>query len=65
MLGNRAADSQSLPTKSEKLAERTGSSTVEIGSMIRQIQDETKAAVESMDTAVLQGYTVALKSPKQ
>lgn len=45
-----------------KLAERTGSSTVEIGSMIRQIQDETKAAVESMDTAVLQVHRGVEKS---
>lgn len=37
-----------------KLAERTGVSTVEIGNMIRLIQDETKSAVGSMETAVQQ-----------
>ncbi|MBP6711745.1 MAG: methyl-accepting chemotaxis protein [Propionivibrio sp.] len=37
-----------------KLAERTGVSTVEIGNMIRLIQEETKSAVGSMETAVQQ-----------
>ncbi len=37
-----------------KLAERTGVSTVEIGNMIRFIQDETKSAVGSMERAVAQ-----------
>jgi methyl-accepting chemotaxis protein len=37
-----------------KLAERTGTSTVEIGTMIRLIQDETRIAVSSMETAVAQ-----------
>jgi methyl-accepting chemotaxis protein len=37
-----------------KLAERTGVSTVEIGTMIRLIQEETKSAVGSMETAVQQ-----------
>ena len=37
-----------------KLAERTGVSTVEIGTMIHAIQDETKKAVESMGTAMQQ-----------
>ena len=37
-----------------KLAERTGVSTVEIGNMIHLIQEETKSAVGSMETAVQQ-----------
>jgi len=37
-----------------KLAERTGASTVEIGNMIRFIQEETKSAVGSMERAVAQ-----------
>ena len=45
-----------------KLAERTGVSTVEIGSMIRLIQDETKSAVSSMESAVQQVHRGVEKS---
>ena len=45
-----------------KLAERTGVSTVEIGNMIHQIQDETKTAVGSMETAVQQVQSGVRKS---
>ena len=45
-----------------KLAERTGVSTVEIGTMIRLIQDETKAAVNSMEGAVQQVHRGVEKS---
>ncbi|MBK1681268.1 chemotaxis protein [Rhodocyclus tenuis] len=37
-----------------KLAERTATSTIEIGSMIQLIQEATQAAVSSMETAVQQ-----------
>ncbi len=45
-----------------KLAERTGVSTVEIGNMIHQIQDETKSAVGSMEMAVTQVHRGVEKS---
>jgi len=45
-----------------KLAERTGLSTVEIGNMIRLIQEETKAAVDNMDTTVQQVHRGVEKS---
>ncbi|WP_374334516.1 methyl-accepting chemotaxis protein [Leeia sp.] len=45
-----------------KLAERTGSSTVEIGNMITLIQEETSRAVQSMQTAVSQVQSGVEKS---
>ena len=45
-----------------KLAERTGGSTVEIGNMIQLIQEETKSAVSSMESAVQQVHDGVGKS---
>ena len=45
-----------------KLAERTGVSTVEIGTMIQLIQEETKIAVSSMEVAVQQVQSGVEKS---